>query len=115
MVTDIELRQEWLSKDLNVIIVDTLTDAVEHIREYGSGHSESILTRNLINAEKFVNLVDAAAVYVNASTRFTDGAQFGLGAEVAVSTQKLHARGPMGLDALTTYKWIGYGDDLIRE
>ena len=114
-VTDIELRQEWLSKDLNVIIVDTLTDAVEHIREYGSGHSESILTRNLINAEKFVNLVDAAAVYVNASTRFTDGAQFGLGAEVAVSTQKLHARGPMGLDALTTYKWIGYGDDLIRE
>lgn len=115
LVTDIELRQEWLSKDLNVIIVDTLTDAVEHIREYGSGHSESILTRNLINAEKFVNLVDAAAVYVNASTRFTDGAQFGLGAEVAVSTQKLHARGPMGLDALTTYKWIGYGDDLIRE
>ena len=114
-VTDIELRQEWLSKDLNVIIVDSLTDAVEHIREYGSGHSESILTRNLINAEKFVNLVDAAAVYVNASTRFTDGAQFGLGAEVAVSTQKLHARGPMGLDALTTYKWIGYGDDLIRE
>ena len=115
LVTDIELRQEWLSKDLNVIIVDSLTDAVEHIREYGSGHSESILTRNLINAEKFVNLVDAAAVYVNASTRFTDGAQFGLGAEVAVSTQKLHARGPMGLDALTTYKWIGYGDDLIRE
>lgn len=114
-VTDIELRQEWLSRDLNVIIVDSLTDAVEHIREYGSGHSESILTRNLINAEKFVNLVDAAAVYVNASTRFTDGAQFGLGAEVAVSTQKLHARGPMGLDALTTYKWIGYGDDLIRE
>lgn len=114
-VTDIELRQEWLSKDLNVIIVDSLIDAVEHIREYGSGHSESILTRNLINAEKFVNLVDAAAVYVNASTRFTDGAQFGLGAEVAVSTQKLHARGPMGLDALTTYKWIGYGDDLIRE
>lgn len=115
LVTDIELRQEWLSKDLNVIIVDSLIDAVEHIREYGSGHSESILTRNLINAEKFVNLVDAAAVYVNASTRFTDGAQFGLGAEVAVSTQKLHARGPMGLDALTTYKWIGYGDDLIRE
>ena len=115
LVTDIELRQEWLSKDLNVIIVDSLTDAVEYIREYGSGHSESILTRNLINAEKFVNLVDAAAVYVNVSTRFTDGAQFGLGAEVAVSTQKLHARGPMGLDALTTYKWIGYGDDLIRE
>ncbi|SCB85110.1 glutamate-5-semialdehyde dehydrogenase [Gilliamella bombicola] len=110
-----ELRQEWLSKDLNVIIVDSLELAVEHIREYGTGHSESILTRNLLNAEQFVNQVDAAAVYVNASTRFTDGGQFGLGAEVAVSTQKLHARGPMGLEALTTYKWIGYGDDLIRQ
>lgn len=110
-----ELRQEWLSKDLNVVIVDSLELAVEHIREYGSGHSDAILTRSLINAEKFVNLVDSAAVYVNASTRFTDGAQFGLGAEVAVSTQKLHARGPMGLEALTTYKWIGYGDDLIRK
>ncbi|MCO6560209.1 MAG: glutamate-5-semialdehyde dehydrogenase [Gilliamella sp.] len=110
-----ELRQEWLSKDLNVIIVDSLELAVEHIREYGTGHSESILTRNLLNAEQFVNQVDAAAVYVNASTRFTDGGQFGLGAEVAVSTQKLHARGPMGLEALTTYKWIGYGDNLIRQ
>lgn len=114
-VEDAELRQEWLSKDLNVIIVDSLTMAVEHIREYGSGHSEAILTRDLANAEQFVNLVDAAAVYVNASTRFTDGGQFGLGAEVAVSTQKLHARGPMGLEALTTYKWIAFGDDLIRQ
>jgi glutamate-5-semialdehyde dehydrogenase len=114
-VDDKELRQEWLSKDLNIVIVDSLELAVEHIREYGSGHSEAILTRDLLNAEKFVNLVDAAAVYVNASTRFTDGAQFGLGAEVAVSTQKLHARGPMGLEALTTYKWIGYGEDLIRQ
>lgn len=113
-VTEQQLHQEWLSKDLNVVIVNSLINAVEHIREYGSGHSEAILTRSLINAEQFVNLVDAAAVYVNASTRFTDGAQFGLGAEVAVSTQKLHARGPMGLEALTTYKWIGYGDDLIR-
>ncbi|KFA59019.1 Gamma-glutamyl phosphate reductase [Gilliamella apicola] len=110
-----ELQQEWLSKDLNVIIVDSLELAVEHIRKYGTGHSESILTRNLLNAEQFVNQVDAAAVYVNASTRFTDGGQFGLGAEVAVSTQKLHARGPMGLEALTTYKWIGYGDNLIRQ
>ena len=114
-VKDEELRQEWLSKDLNIVIVDSLELAVEHIREYGSGHSEAILTRSLFNAEQFVNLVDAAAVYVNASTRFTDGAQFGLGAEVAVSTQKLHARGPMGLEALTTYKWIGYGEDLIRQ
>ncbi|WP_392551533.1 glutamate-5-semialdehyde dehydrogenase [Orbus wheelerorum] len=114
-VTDDELRQEWLSKDLNVVIVDSLTSAVKHIREYGSAHSDGILTRSLVNAEKFVNLVDSAAVYVNASTRFTDGGQFGLGAEVAVSTQKLHARGPMGLESLTTYKWIGYGDDLIRD
>ena len=114
-VEDDELRQEWLSKDLNIVIVDSLELAVEHIREYGSGHSEAILTRSLVNAEQFVKLVDAAAVYVNASTRFTDGAQFGLGAEVAVSTQKLHARGPMGLEALTTYKWIGYGEDLIRQ
>lgn len=115
LVTDEQLRQEWLSNDLNIVIVDSLMAAVKHIREYGSGHSESILTRSLANAEQFVAKVDAAAVYVNASTRFTDGAQFGLGAEVAVSTQKLHARGPMGLEALTTYKWIGYGDDLIRE
>ena len=112
---DDELRQEWLSKDLNVVIVDSLEHAVDHIREYGSNHSEAILTRSLANAEKFVNLVDSAAVYVNASTRFTDGGQFGLGAEVAVSTQKLHARGPMGLEALTTYKWVGFGDDLIRK
>ena len=114
-VEDDELRQEWLSKDLNVVIVDSLEHAVDHIREYGSNHSEAILTRSLANAEKFVNLVDSAAVYVNASTRFTDGGQFGLGAEVAVSTQKLHARGPMGLEALTTYKWVGFGDDLIRK
>ncbi|NUF49544.1 glutamate-5-semialdehyde dehydrogenase [Gilliamella sp. ESL0250] len=114
-VKDDELRQEWLSKDLNVVIVDSLELAVEHIRDYGSGHSEAILTRDLTNAQQFVNLVDSAAVYVNASTRFTDGGQFGLGAEVAVSTQKLHARGPMGLEALTTYKWIAYGDDLIRQ
>lgn len=109
-----ELSSEWLSKDLNIVIVDSLNLAVEHIRQYGSAHSESILTRSLTNAEQFVNQVDSAAVYVNASTRFTDGGQFGLGAEVAVSTQKLHARGPMGLEALTTYKWIGYGDDLVR-
>lgn len=114
-IKDEELHQEWLSKDLNVVIVDSLENAIEHIREYGSGHSESILTRNLTNAEQFVNQVDAAVVYVNASTRFTDGGQFGLGAEVAVSTQKLHARGPMGLEALTTYKWIGIGNDLIRQ
>ncbi|AIN18686.1 glutamate-5-semialdehyde dehydrogenase [Yersinia rochesterensis] len=105
---------EWLSLDLNVDIVADIDAAIDHIREHGTSHSDAILTRSLSSAEHFVRAVDSSAVYVNASTRFTDGGQFGLGAEVAVSTQKLHARGPMGLDALTTYKWIGYGDDLIR-
>lgn len=105
---------EFLSLDLNVKIVTDLDDAIAHIRQHGTQHSDSILTRTLSNANRFVNEVDSSAVYVNASTRFTDGGQFGLGAEVAVSTQKLHARGPMGLEALTTYKWIGFGDDTIR-
>ena len=105
---------EWLSLDLNVKLVADIDGAIEHIREHGTQHSDAILTRTLRNANRFVNEVDSSAVYVNASTRFTDGAQFGLGAEVAVSTQKLHARGPMGLEALTTYKWIGFGDDTIR-
>lgn len=105
---------EWLSLHLNVKIVADIDDAIEHIREHGTQHSDAILTRTLRNANRFVNEVDSSAVYVNASTRFTDGGQFGLGAEVAVSTQKLHARGPMGLEALTTYKWIGFGDDTIR-
>ena len=95
-----KLRQEWLSLDLSVVVVDGLDAAVAHIREYGSQHSESILTSDYKRARQFVTQVDAAAVYINASTRFTDGAQFGLGAEVAVSTQKLHARGPMGLEAV---------------
>lgn len=109
-----KLRQEWLSLDLSVVVVDGLDAAVAHIREYGSQHSESILTEDYRSAQQFVRQVDAAALYINASTRFTDGAQFGLGAEVAVSTQKLHARGPMGLEALTTYKWICEGDYLSR-
>ena len=109
-----KLRQEWLSLDLSVVLVDDLDAAVAHIREYGSQHSESILTSDYKLARQFVTQVDAAAVYINASTRFTDGAQFGLGAEVAVSTQKLHARGPMGLEALTTYKWVCEGDYLVR-
>ncbi|KAE9540168.1 glutamate-5-semialdehyde dehydrogenase [Ursidibacter maritimus] len=109
-----KLSQEWLSLDLNVVVVDGIEQAIEHIRTYGSQHSESILTANYALAQQFVQQVDAAAVYINASTRFTDGAQFGLGAEVAVSTQKLHARGPMGLEALTTYKWVCEGDYLTR-
>ncbi|MGL4860038.1 MAG: glutamate-5-semialdehyde dehydrogenase [Enterobacteriaceae bacterium] len=106
--------QEWLSLDLNVLVVDGFNHAIEHIRQHSTAHTEAILTRSFSHAERFVRSIDSAAVLVNASTRFNDGGQFGLGAEVAVSTQKLHARGPMGLEALTTYKWIGYGDDLIR-
>ncbi|WP_279051985.1 glutamate-5-semialdehyde dehydrogenase [Cedecea davisae] len=109
-----DYNDEWLSLHLNVKVVADLDDAIAHIREHGTQHSDAILTRTLRNANRFINEVDSSAVYVNASTRFTDGGQFGLGAEVAVSTQKLHARGPMGLEALTTYKWIGFGDDTIR-
>ncbi|MBD0992212.1 glutamate-5-semialdehyde dehydrogenase [Klebsiella pneumoniae] len=105
---------EYLSLDLNVKVVADMDEAIAHIREHGTQHSDAILTRTLRNANRFINEVDSSAVYVNASTRFTDGGQFGLGAEVAVSTQKLHARGPMGLEALTTYKWIGFGDDTTR-
>ncbi|ENS0314104.1 glutamate-5-semialdehyde dehydrogenase, partial [Salmonella enterica subsp. enterica serovar Liverpool] len=98
-----ELNNEFLSLDLNVVVVENMDGAIAHIREHGTQHSDAILTSDMHNAARFVNEVDSAAVYVNASTRFTDGGQFGLGAEVAVSTQKLHARGPMGLEALTTY------------
>lgn len=109
-----KLDNEFLSLDLNVVVVENMDGAIAHIREHGTQHSDAILTCDMHNAARFVNEVDSAAVYVNASTRFTDGGQFGLGAEVAVSTQKLHARGPMGLEALTTYKWIGFGDGTIR-
>ena len=109
-----EYDDEWLSLDLNVRVVKDMDEAIAHIREHGTQHSDAILTRDTRAAERFVNQVDSSAVYVNASTRFTDGGQFGLGAEVAVSTQKLHARGPMGLEALTTYKWVAYGDDTVR-
>lgn len=109
-----ELDNEFLSLDLNVVVVENMDGAIAHIREHGTQHSDAILTSDMHNAARFVNEVDSAAVYVNASTRFTDGGQFGLGAEVAVSTQKLHTRGPMGLEALTTYKWIGFGDGTIR-
>lgn len=110
-----EYDDEWLSLDLNVKQVSSLDQAVSHIREHGTQHSDGILSRSLKNANQFINKVDSSAVYVNASTRFTDGGQFGLGAEVAVSTQKLHARGPMGLEALTTYKWVAWGEDTLRK
>nr|WP_268967893.1 glutamate-5-semialdehyde dehydrogenase [Veronia nyctiphanis] len=105
---------EWLSNTLGVAIVDDVQEALTHMREHNASHSDAILTNDLAAAEAFINGAGSAAVYVNASTRFTDGAQFGLGAEVAVSTQKLHARGPMGLEELTTYKWVGKADYLPR-
>jgi len=105
---------EWLSLTLGIKIVDSIEEAIMHIRVHSTDHSDGILTQNIHNADLFTMAVNSASVYVNASTRFSDGSQFGLGAEVAVSTQKLHARGPMGLEALTTYKWIGQGDNLIR-
>ena len=95
-------------------VVDSLDEALEHIERYGSGHSEAILTEEYEAAMRFLNEVDAACVYVNASTRFTDGGQFGLGAEVAISTQKMHARGPIGLKELTSYKWIIFGSGQVR-
>lgn len=105
---------EFLSLVLAVKVVSSMEEAIEHIYQHSTRHSDSILTTNYQRARQFVSQVDSAAVYVNASTRFTDGAQFGLGAEVAVSTQRVHARGPMGLEALTTYKWIVLGDGHVR-
>ncbi len=110
-----DFDQEWLALILGVKVVDTLDEAIAHVRAHGTAHSDGILTNNWRHATRFVNAVDSAAVFVNASTRFNDGGQFGLGAEVAISTQKLHARGPMGLEALTTYKWIVEGAMHVRE
>lgn len=106
---------EWLSLILGIKVVDTLDEAMNHIRQHSTGHSDGILTETSDHAERFVNEIDSAAVYVNASTRFTDGSQFGLGAEVAISTQKLHARGPMGLHELTSYKWVVRGNYHVRK
>ena len=110
-----DFSQEWLALILGVKIVDTLDEAIAHIQEHSLEHTDSILTNTLAHATRFVNEVNSSAVFVNASTRFNDGGEFGLGAEVAISTQKLHARGPMGLEELTTYKWVGYGDGHIRK
>jgi glutamate-5-semialdehyde dehydrogenase len=105
---------EFLALVLAVKVVGSLDEAIDHITEHGTQHSDAILTENYAHAMRFVDEVDSAAVYVNASTRFTDGAQLGLGAEVAVSTQRLHARGPMGLKELTTYKWVVFGKGQVR-
>ncbi|WP_456449564.1 glutamate-5-semialdehyde dehydrogenase [Hydrogenimonas sp.] len=113
--TEEDFDTEYLANTLSIKIVDGVEEAIAHIRRYGSGHSEAILTDNHRAAEKFLNEVDAACVYVNASTRFTDGGAFGFGAEVGISTNKLHARGPMGINDLTTYKYRIYGEGQIRE
>lgn len=105
---------EWLSLVLGLKIVEDIDEAIKHIETHGTAHSDGILTANEANARRFVQEVDSAAVYVNASTRFTDGGQFGLGAEAAVSTQRLHARGPLGLQELTTYKWVAEGNYTVR-
>lgn len=105
---------EWLAYILGVKLVSGVEQAIDHMRVHNASHSDAIMTNDLDSAERFINAAGSAAVYVNASTRFTDGAQFGLGAEVAVSTQKLHARGPMGLEELTSYKWVGKGNYLPR-
>ena len=107
--------REYLDYILSLKLVDSLDEAIEHINTYNTGHSEAIVTRDYEHAQRFLNEIDAAAVYVNASTRFTDGFEFGFGAEIGISTQKLHARGPMGLKELTTTKYIIYGNGQIRE
>ncbi|MFI5511148.1 glutamate-5-semialdehyde dehydrogenase [Mycobacterium sp. NPDC051804] len=109
-----DLRAEFLSMDIAIAVVDGLDAAIDHVNEYGTGHTEAIVTTNLAAAQRFTERVDAAAVMVNASTAFTDGEQFGFGAEIGISTQKLHARGPMGLPELTSTKWIVWGDGQTR-
>ncbi|KIU13584.1 glutamate-5-semialdehyde dehydrogenase [Mycolicibacterium llatzerense] len=109
-----ELRAEFLSLDMAVAVVDGVDGAIAHVNEYGTGHTEAIVTTNLAAAQRFSEQVDSAAVMVNASTAFTDGEQFGFGAEIGISTQKLHARGPMGLPELTSTKWIVWGDGQTR-
>lgn len=113
IATEDDFATEWLSLRCNFVVVDDIDDALEHIAQYGS-HSDGILSDDPDAVERFVQEVDSPAVFVNASTRFHDGGQFGLGAEVAVSTQKIHARGPLGLDTLTSYKWVAAGDYLVR-
>ena len=112
---DTDWGREYLDYIISVKVVDNIDEAIAHINRYNTGHSESIITKDYNNAQKFLNEIDAACVYVNASTRFTDGFEFGFGAEIGISTQKIHARGPMGLEALTTSKYIIYGNGQVRE
>jgi glutamate-5-semialdehyde dehydrogenase len=113
--TEDDWANEFLDLKLAVKVVGSLGDAIDHIGRYGTGHSEAIITRDLASADRFTSEVDAAAVLVNASTRFVDGEEFGFGAEIGISTQKLHARGPMALRELTTSKYVVWGDGQIRD
>ena len=113
--SDEDWGREYLDYIISMKVVDSIDAAIEHINRYNTGHSEAIITRDYANAQKFLNEIDAACVYVNASTRFTDGYEFGFGAEIGISTQKIHARGPMGLEALTTGKYIIYGNGQVRK
>jgi glutamate-5-semialdehyde dehydrogenase len=112
--TESDWSREYLGPILSICVVQSLDAAIEHINKYGSRHTDAIMTRDLAAARRFVTLVDSAAVVVNASTRFNDGGQLGLGAEIGISTDKFHARGPCGLRELTTYKYVIYGDGHIR-
>ena len=112
--TDKDYAAEYLDKIISVKVVESIDDAIDHINQNSTGHSETIVTKDYDNAQRFLNEIDSAAVYVNASTRYTDGFEFGFGAEIGISTQKLHARGPMGLEALTTTKYIIYGNGQVR-
>ncbi len=113
--SDEDFDTEYLANILNIKLVNGVEDAIDHVVRFSSGHSEAIITENITTADRFLNAIDSAAVYVNASTRFTDGGSFGFGAEVGISTNKLHARGPMGIEGLTTYKFKIYGSGQIRK
>lgn len=113
--TDDDYKTEYLDYKISLKTVDNIDEAISHINKCNTGHSESIITKDYANSQKFLNQIDAACVYVNASTRFTDGFEFGFGAEIGISTQKLHARGPMGLQALTSHKYVIYGEGQIRQ
>ena len=110
-----DFEEEFLSFDMAVKVVADADEAISHIRRYGTGHTEAVITANRDVADKFIREVDAAAVNVNASTRFTDGFQYGFGAEIGISTQKMHARGPLGLREITSYKYVVEGNGQIRE
>ncbi len=114
-VSDVEYRKEFLDYKVAIRVVESFEEAIEHINAYSTNHSEAIVTMDYNHSQRFLKEVDSACVYINASTRFSDGVEFGLGAEIGISTQKLHARGPMGLKSLTTYKYIVYGQGQIRE